>query len=95
MKINLELLRDAREAKQVETISEDKAELIGKAEIIWHNHPTFCDRCGETDPENGFYPILSFYGGSGSLFIGRAFRSDSLTGTICNDCDKQMRETTK
>ncbi|KKM66706.1 hypothetical protein LCGC14_1478480 [marine sediment metagenome] len=91
MKVDLELLRDAREARQAETISEDKAELLGKAEISWRNHPVFCDKCGETDPENGFYSTLSFQGSSGSLFMGKTSRSDSLSGILCNDCDKQMR----
>ncbi len=83
MKIDLELLRDAREAKQAETISEDRAELLGKAEISWRNHPIFCDKCGETEPENGFY-----FGGS--FFVSRS-RDASLSGILCNDCDKQMR----
>lgn len=91
MKVDLELLRDAREIRQAETISEDKAELIGKADIIWHNNPVFCDRCGETHPKNGFYSTLSFQGSNVSLFLSRASRSDSLSGILCNDCDRQMR----
>ena len=91
MKVDLELLRDAREIRQAEKISEDRAELLGKADIIWHNHPVFCDRCGETHPKNGFYSTLSFHGTGGMFGIGKIGRSDSLTGVICNDCNKQMR----
>ena len=83
MKVDLELLRDAREIRQAETINEDRAELLGKADISWHNHPIFCDRCGETEPEDGFYP-------GGGFFVSRS-RHASLSGILCNDCDKQMR----
>ncbi len=91
MKVDLELLRDAREIRQAETISEDRAELLGKAEISWHNHPMFCDECGETKPEDGFYPGSGFTVYTGPNQYCSATRSGSLSGILCNDCDKQMR----
>ena len=95
MKVNLELLRDAREIRQAETISEDRAELLGKADIIWKNHPIFCDKCGETDPENGFYPGSGFTVYAGESRFSPIARYGSLSGLPCNDCDKQMRVQTK
>jgi hypothetical protein len=38
----------------------------------------FCDQCGDLRPVDGFYPLCS----SGP---------DSISGCICNSCEKEMR----
>ena len=42
----------------------------------------FCDECGDTNPPSGFYPLWSF-------------GPNSLSGLICNDCDRKIREQVK
>ena len=42
----------------------------------------FCDNCGETDPPSGFYPLW-------------AHGPHSLTGLLCNDCDRKLKEQAK
>ena len=53
-------------------------ELLKKARDMRRQHPMFCQRCGETDPEEGFYP----------MFISGP---DSIGGLLCMRCDKEMR----
>jgi len=42
----------------------------------------FCDECGKTDPPSGFYPLW-------------AHGPNSLSGLLCNDCDRKLREQAK
>jgi len=42
----------------------------------------FCDECGETDPPSGFYPLY-------------AHGPNSLSGLLCNDCDRKLKERAK
>ena len=43
----------------------------------WIRFPMFCNYCGETEPEDGFYPL------SVSL---------ELSSYMCNKCEREMRE---
>lgn len=53
---------------------------LREAMVAWQDRPAlFCDECGETEPESKFYPL-------------GIFGPDSMSGSICNDCEKQMRE---
>ena len=72
MKVDLELLR------KVDEIQEMVLKIQSLTSGILFEHPYFCDRCGETEPESGFYPLWAHGPGS-------------LSGLMCNDCEKQMR----
>jgi hypothetical protein len=42
----------------------------------------FCHICGETNPENGFYPMIISWAGAGERCV---------SNFLCNDCDKKQR----
>ena len=66
-KVDLDLLR------KVQEIQHKTWEIQGKTLEILAEYQYFCDRCGETEPEGGFYPLWAHGPGS-------------ISGLTCNPC---------
>ena len=52
--------------------------LLKKAQKIKAEHSVFCQDCGETDPEGGFYPM-------------HIWGPNSLTTLLCKPCEQKRR----
>lgn len=64
-------------------------ELLKKREAIeieLASHPPHCDRCGDTKPKHGFYPLFSMASGPG------IYQTSSISCNRCNYSDKQYEE---
>ena len=70
-------LREMREMKV-------DLEKIKYAREIEAKNLMFCRECGETNPKNGFYPLMGGWSGP-----------DCLSFFICNDCDTRLRKQQK
>lgn len=71
-KVNIGVLR------QIQAVAHDALAIWGEALRLLMAPGLFCDECGDTKPESGFYPLI-------------AHGPNSISGLICNDCDRKTR----
>jgi len=66
--------------KVIQGFAEELRQVLLSTQVALSDLGPFCDDCGETEPASGFYPMQAI------------ISPGSVSGLICNDCERKRRD---